>query len=296
MANFAAEGCFTALVTPFSADSASIDWAAYERLVESQIAGGVKGLVPCGTTGETPTLSEAEQRELIQRTVRMVRGRAAVVPGTGSNDTKKTIEATRAAFEAGADGAMIVMPYYNKPSQDGLRLHVELVAKSVSGPLMLYNIPGRTGVDLQVDTLGRILDACPNVVALKDASNGVHYCQSAAKFGNRLAVLSGDDALTVPMMSVGATGVVSVTSNLYPREVATVVEHMLARRPREARDAHVRLLPVHTAMFVEPNPAPVKAALAARGLMADSVRLPLVPATAQAREQIRKAVDAFEGR
>lgn len=296
MATFAARGCFTALVTPFSADGSSIDWGAYEKLLEAQIDGGVKGLVPCGTTGETPTLTDAEQRELIQRTVRVARGRAFVVPGTGSNSTKKTIEATRAAFEAGADAAMLVMPYYNKPSQEGLRLHVELVAKAVSGPLMLYNIPGRTGVDLQVETLERILDACPNVVALKDATNGVQYCLNAAKLGGRLSILCGDDALTVPMMSVGAVGVVSVTSNLYPREVSTVAELMLSRRMDEAREAHARLMPVHNVLFIEPNPAPVKAALATRGKMAASVRPPLVAATASARERIVRAIDAFEGR
>lgn len=290
-------GCFTALVTPFSADGSAIDWAAYEKLVEAQIAGGVKGLVPCGTTGEAPTLTDAEQRELIQKTVQIARGRAAVVAGTGSNSTKKTIEATRAAFEAGADAAMVVMPYYNKPSQEGLRLHVELVAKAVRGPLMLYNIPGRTGVDLHVDTLARILDACPNVVALKDATNGVVYCQHAIpKFGERLAIFSGDDALTVPMMSIGAVGVVSVTSNLYAHEVTGVVDAMLSGRVREAQQAHFRLVPVHNAMFLEPSPAPVKAALAQRGRMTTAVRPPLVEASASATERILAIIDTFEGR
>jgi len=296
MATFVARGCFTALVTPFSADGSAIDWPAFEKLLENQIAGGVKGLVPCGTTGEAPTLSDAEQRELFQRAVRIAHGRVAVVPGTGSNSTKKTIEATLAAFEAGADGAMIVMPYYNKPSQEGLRAHVELVAKAVPGPLMLYNIPGRTAVELHVDTLARILDACPNVVALKDATNGVQYCQQASKFGERLSILCGDDALTVPMMSVGAAGVVSVTSNVYPRAVSSVVDHMLAGRVDPAREEHLHLLPVHHAMFIEPSPAPVKAALAARGLATDAVRPPLVAASPDARERIQMAMTLFEGR
>jgi 4-hydroxy-tetrahydrodipicolinate synthase len=296
MSDFAARGCFTALVTPFTADGSAIDWAAYEKLLDAQIAGGVKGLVPCGTTGEAPTLSDAEQRELIQKTVQVARGRALVVAGTGSNSTKKTIEATRAAFEAGADGAMIVMPYYNKPSQDGLRLHVELVSKAVPGPIMLYNIPGRTAVDLQVDTLARILDACPNVVALKDASNGVQYCQNAAKFGERLQILCGDDSLTVPMMSVGAVGVVSVTSNLYPREVTAVVDGMLSGRVKDAEREHLCLLPVHGAMFVEPSPAPVKAALASRGRMTAAVRPPLVEASALAQKTLLAAIETFEAR
>jgi 4-hydroxy-tetrahydrodipicolinate synthase len=296
MSSLVLRGCLTALVTPFSSDGSSIDWDAYDGLVEAQIQGGVSGLVPCGTTGESPTLSDSEQRELVQRTARLAKGRAIVLAGTGTNSTKKTIEASRAAFEAGADAVMIVMPYYNRPSQEGLRQHIELVAKSVSGPVVLYNIPGRTGVDLSVQTLERVLDACPNVIGLKDASNGVHYCQSAAHLLGRLSILSGDDGLTVPMMSVGAKGVISVTSNLYPREVSAVVADMLAGNWIAARDAHLRLLKVHGAMFVEPNPAPVKAALAARGRMTGAVRPPLVALSEQGQKHVLAAIDAYEGR
>ncbi len=290
-----ARGCFTALVTPFTEDGAAVDFAAYEALLERQVTSGVAGVVPCGTTGESPTLSDAEQNELIERAVRAAKGRVAVLAGTGSNSTKKTIEASRAAFEAGADGVMLVMPYYNKPNQEGLRLHVEMVARAVPGPIVLYNIPGRTNVDLQIDTLIRILDACPNVVGLKDASGNVTYCQTLAAMKSRVSVLSGDDILTVPMMSVGATGVISVTSNLYPAEVSACVSEALAGNWAKARELHLKLVPVHQAMFVEPNPVPLKAVLAARGRMQRAVRPPLVPASDAGTARVLAALAAYEG-
>lgn len=288
-------GAYTALVTPFLADGSAIDWPAYERLVQSQLDGGISGLVPCGTTGEAPTLSDAEMRELVARTVRQVNGRATVLAGTGANSTKKTIEQSKAAIEAGADGVMIVMPYYNKPSQEGLFNHISLVAKAVSAPVVLYNIPGRTAVDLQVDTLLRVLDACPNVVGLKDASNGVMYCQEvASRAKDRLFVLSGDDPLTLPMMTVGATGVISVTSNLYPRAVSEVVADALAGRWADAMAKNLRLFPVHRALFCEPNPQPIKAALALKGLMMPVPRPPLVEASVACRARLNEVMRAFE--
>jgi 4-hydroxy-tetrahydrodipicolinate synthase len=296
MATLTLSGCFTALVTPFVASGKAVDGEAFERLVEAQIEGGVSGLVPCGTTGETPTLSEEEQVDVVKRTVKIARGRVPVVAGTGTNGTESTIAGSRAAFDAGADAVMIVMPYYNKPSQEGLFRHVTLVAKAVSGPVVLYNIPARTVVSLAVDTLFRILDACPNVVGMKDASGGVTYCQALAPLGDRLAVLCGDDALTVPCMSVGATGVVSVTANLFPRETSAVTRAMLEGRLRDARAAQLRLFPVHEALFTEPNPVPVKAALAARGLMTAAVRPPLVEASEANLRRILSIIDAYEGR
>lgn len=290
-------GTWTALVTPFTADGSAIDWEAYDALVDSQLAGGVSGLVPCGTTGETPTLSDAEQRELVQRTVSRVAGRVPVMAGTGSNSTKKTVESSRAALEAGADAVMVVMPYYNKPSQDGMRAHVEAVARAVGAPLVLYNIPGRTGVELAVDTLVAVLDTCPNVVGVKDATGHVLHCQETLRrTGDRAAILCGDDPLTVPMMSVGARGVISVTSNLYPARVSAVTTAALAGRWEEARRAHLALLPVHRAMFVEPNPQPLKAALAARGRMQASVRLPLVPASEATRALVARVMADYDGK
>src|SRR5258706_8503759 len=267
------QGVYTALVTPFSADGSSIDFEAYERLLSQQLDGGISGLVPCGTTGESPTLSDAEQRELIARAVRFAKGRVPVLAGTGSNNTKKSIEASKAAFEAGADAVMLVVPYYNKPSQEGLFRHVTEIAKAVSGPVVVYNIPGRSIVELSVDTLLRIADACPNVVGVKDASGNAFFIQELMnKARGRIVDLSGDDPLTLPMMAVGAQGVISVTSNLYPRPMSELVADALAGKWADAERKNSLLYPLHRALFVEPNPAPIKAALAMKGLGSESVR------------------------
>ncbi len=297
MAELVVSGAYTALVTPFTADASAIDWEAYEKLLGHQLDGRVAGVVPCGTTGEAPTLSDVEQQELVARTVSIVKGRAQVIVGTGSNSTKKTIDASRAAFEAGADGVMVVMPYYNKPSQEGLFNHVKLVADALPGPVILYNIPGRTAVDLSVDTLLRILDACPNVTGLKDASGNVLYCQELlVRAGTRVAVLSGDDALTLPMMSVGAKGVISVTSNVYPRAVRDSVDHAIEGRLELARRLQLDLFPVHRAMFSEPSPSPIKAALSLKAMISDSVRPPLLRASEACRQTLTAAMAAFEAK
>jgi 4-hydroxy-tetrahydrodipicolinate synthase len=290
-------GAFSALATPFTASGSEIDWASYEKLLESQLAQRIAGLVPCGTTGESPTLTDAEQKELVAHTVRAARGRAKVIVGTGKNDTKKSIEATQAAFAGGADAAMIVMPYYNRPSQEGLYRHVTLIAQASPGPVVLYNVPARTGVELAVETLLRILDACPNVVALKDASGNVTYCQEllSRSGGDRIAVLCGDDALNLPMLSVGAVGVISVTSNVYPRQVSEVVELARAGRFDAARERHLLQFPLHRALFLEPSPAPVKAALQQKGVFAGaSVRPPLVEASAACRGRLSELMAAYE--
>jgi len=296
MAELDLSGTLTALATPFTASGAEVDFVSYERLLADQLAGRVTGLVPCGTTGEAPTLSPAEQRELVALTVRAARGKAKVVVGTGSNDTKKTIEVTRAAFEAGADAAMLAMPYYSKPSQEGLLRHVTLVAQGAPGPLVLYNIPARSSVNLEVETLLRILDLCPNVVALKDASGGVIYCQELlSRAKDRIVVLCGDDPLTLPMMSVGARGVISVTSNVFPRAVSEVVEHALGGRWEQARERHISLFPVHRELFTEPSPAPVKAALAHRGLFASAdLRPPLVEASPTCKRRLAELLGTYE--
>lgn len=288
---------FTALVTPFSEDGSSIDFEAYEKLLAQQLAGGVSGLVPCGTTGESPTLSDVEQRELVSRTVRFAKGRVPVLAGTGSNNTKKSIEASKAAFEAGADGVMVVMPYYSKPSQEGMYRHVTEIAKAVSGPVVVYNVPGRSIVDLSVDTLLRILDACPNVVGVKDASGNVLFCQELmGKARGRVVNLSGDDPLTLPMMAVGAQGVISVTSNLYPAQVGEVVADALAGKWAEAERKNSRLYPVHRALFVEPSPAPIKAALALKGLIKKSVRLPIIEASQAHTDVLAQLIKSYEAK
>ncbi|WP_437732962.1 4-hydroxy-tetrahydrodipicolinate synthase [Sorangium sp. So ce1335] len=290
-------GTFTALVTPFTPDGEAVDFQALDALVEAQIAGGVSGLVPCGTTGESPTLTEAETTAVVRRVVEAARGRVPVIAGTGSFSTKKTIEASRAALAAGADGVMIVMPYYSKPSQDGLREHLLTVAKAVSAPIVLYNIPGRTGVDLAAETTERVCAAAPNVVAIKDASGNVLRCQELARrLGDRLTVLCGDDALTLAMMALGAKGVISVTSNVLPRETSAVTRKFLAGDLAGARAAHLALLELHGLMFVEPNPAPAKAALAALGRMSPAVRLPLAPAGDATRQQIAEAMRRLDAK
>ncbi|WP_437633248.1 4-hydroxy-tetrahydrodipicolinate synthase [Sorangium sp. So ce854] len=290
-------GTLTALVTPFTPDGEAVDFQALDALVEAQIAGGVSGLVPCGTTGESPTLTEAETTAVVRRVVEAARGRAPVIAGTGSFSTKKTIDASRAALAAGADGVMIVMPYYSKPSQDGLREHLLAVAKAVSAPIVLYNIPGRTGVDLSAETTERVCAAAPNVVAIKDATGHVLRCQELARrLGDRLTVLCGDDALTVAMMALGAKGVISVTSNVLPRETSAVTRKFLAGDLAGARAAHLALLELHALMFVEPNPAPAKAALAALGRMSPAVRLPLAPAGDATRQQVADAVRRLEAK
>jgi 4-hydroxy-tetrahydrodipicolinate synthase len=289
------QGVYTALVTPFSADGSSIDFDAYEKLLAHQLDGGISGLVPCGTTGESPTMTDAEQRELISRTVRFAKGRVPILAGTGSFNTKKSIESSKAAFEAGADGVMIVMPYYNKPSQEGLFRHVTEIAKAVSGPVVVYNVPGRHIVDLTVETLLRILDACPNVVGIKDASGNVLYCQDLmGKARGRIIDLSGDDPLTLPMLAVGAKGVISVTSNLYPRQVSEVVSDALSGKWVEAERKNSLLFPVHRAMFSEPSPAPIKAALAMKGMLGPTVRLPLVEASDACKANLTQVIRAYE--
>ena len=291
------QGVDTALVTPFSADGSSIDFEAYEKLLAEQIEGGVSGLVPCGTTGESPTLTDQEQRDLIARTVQIAKGRVPVLAGTGSNSTKKSIEASKAAFEAGADGVMIVTPYYSKPSQEGLFRHVTEIAKAVSGPVVVYNIPGRSIVDLSVDTFLRIVDACPNVVGVKDASGNSFFVQELmVKARGRVVDLSGDDPLTLPMMSVGARGVISVTSNLYPRQVSELVADALSGKWAEAERKSSALYPLHRALFSEPSPAPIKAALALKGVVQPSVRLPILEATPECKALLAQLIKAYEAR
>jgi 4-hydroxy-tetrahydrodipicolinate synthase len=291
------QGVYTALVTPFSADGSTIDFEAYEKLLAGQIEGGISGLVPCGTTGESPTLTDQEQRDLIARTVRFANGRLPVLAGTGSNNTKKSIEASKAAFEAGADGVMIVTPYYSKPSQEGLFRHVTEIAKAVSGPVVVYNIPGRSIVDLSVDTFLRIVDACPNVVGIKDASGNSFFVQELmVKARGRVVDLSGDDPLTLPMMSVGAKGVISVTSNLYPRQVSELVADAMAGRWGEAERKSSALYPLHRGLFSEPSPAPIKAALALKGMMQPSVRLPILEATPECKALLAQLIKAYEAK
>jgi 4-hydroxy-tetrahydrodipicolinate synthase len=291
------QGTFTAIVTPFIDDEAkAIDWAAFDRLIASQIDGGVEGIVPCGTTGESPSLDHEEQLQVIERCVKLAKGKAVVLAGTGTNSTRGTIAASQAAERAGADAVMVVVPYYNKPTQDGLREHFVAVAASVKCPVVVYNIPGRTGIDLAAETLAKICEKAKNVVAIKEATGNVLRAQEIVRLlGDRCAVLSGDDALTLPMISIGARGVISVTSNLYPAEVTKATRLALDGPVDAARRAHLALCCVHESMFVEANPAPIKAALAHKRRMSDAVRGPLARISEGARAKVVAALEAYEG-
>lgn len=290
------EGTFTALVTPFK-DDLSIDWDAFDKLVEGQIAGGVQGIVPCGTTGESPTLDHEEQLELVKRCVKLAKGKCIVLAGTGTNATRSTINASQAAVRAGADAVMVVVPYYNKPTQEGLRQHYVDVAAAVDAPVVVYNVPGRTSIDLTADTLARICEKASNVVAVKEATGNVLRAQEIARtIGSRISILCGDDGLTLPMISIGARGVISVTSNLYPAEVTKTTRLALEGKLEEARREHLALCPVHEVMFVEANPSPIKAALAHQGRMKDVVRGPLARISEPARAKVLAAVKAYEAR
>ncbi len=292
------EGTYTAIVTPFlDTPGQPVDWAALDALVDAQIAGGVSGLVPCGTTGESPTLSHEEHIEVIERTIARAKasgGKAQVVAGAGSNSTREAVEMAQHAERAGADAVMIVVPYYNRPTQDGLATHFVTVARSVKLPVVVYNVPARTGSDLLPETLARIAEAAPNVVCTKEATGNVLRAQKIVQtMGSRMTVLCGDDALTLPMMAVGARGVISVTSNVLPAEVSRVTRLALDGSWDEARRAHLALLSLHEAMFVEANPSPAKAALAMRGVMKDVVRGPLVPCSEGARKAVAAALEAY---
>ena len=285
-------GTFTALVTPFQ-DDLSIDWAAYEKFCEGQIAAGITGLIPCGTTGESPALDHEEQIELVKRTVKIANKRTKVIAGTGTSATRSTIALSQAAERAGVDALMVVVPYYNKPTQDGLFAHFTQVAASVKIPVIVYNVPHRTSMDLSADTLARIAEKSPNVLATKEATGNVLRAQEVAR-KTKLTILSGDDTLTLPMMSIGAKGVISVASNLYPAEVGRVVKLALEGKWDDARREHLRLLPLYESMFVEANPSPVKAALALKGIMKEVVRGPNVSISAGGREKVAAAIRAYE--
>lgn len=287
------EGTYTAVVTPFKA-SHEIDWSAFDRILADQIEGGVTGIVPCGTTGESPTLREDEQREVIARTVKSVKGRAQVIAGAGSASTEHAALLAKQAEQAGADAVMVVVPYYNKPTQDGLVRHFVAAAKAVTCPIVIYNIPGRSGVDLGVDAMARILDAAPNVVATKDATGNVMRAQQlAARFGKRLTVLSGEDPLTLPMIAVGARGVISVASNVLPAQVTNATKLALGGKMDEARAAHLRMLPFYESIFIEPGVASAKALLAHRGLCENVLREPMLPLGDAARKTLFAAYEAL---
>ncbi len=267
------QGTYTALVTPFRDDR--VDDPALVRLVEEQIASGVDGVVAVGTTGESPTLTHEEHIRVIRRTVEIAAKRTTVIAGTGSNSTREAIHLSLSAEEVGADALLIVAPYYNKPSQEGLFRHFETIAAATRLPVILYSIPGRCGVEIGIETTARLAAACPNIVAIKEAGGSVErVSQLRAKLPN-FTVLSGDDSLTLPFLSVGAEGVISVASNLIPGEIAKMVRAYLDGDVATAAALHAKYYALFKDLFIEPNPVPIKTALARRGWMTDDVRPPL---------------------
>ena len=286
-------GTFTAVVTPFR--NGDIDFAAFEKLVEAQIAAGITGLVAVGTTGESPTLTHDEKHEVIQRAIKIAKGRCKVIAGAGTNSTRDSIEATKFAEKAGADGALLVAPYYNKPSQEGLFRHFKAIADATKLPVMLYNIPGRCVVDIGPDTVVRLAEACRNIVSIKEASGSVdRVAELRRRLPNEFTILSGDDGLTLPFMSVGAAGVVSVASNLFPAELCALVRACESGDFKSAETLHRKMGLLFKDLFIEPNPVPVKTALAWRGAMSFEVRLPLCEMTEANQARLRKTLEAFE--
>ncbi|MDD2337039.1 MAG: 4-hydroxy-tetrahydrodipicolinate synthase [Geobacteraceae bacterium] len=273
------KGSIVAIITPFK--NGEIDEERLRELVEFQIENGTDGIVPCGTTGESPTLDYQEHDRVVEIVVHQVKKRVPVIAGTGSNSTKEAIEITAHAKRAGADGALLITPYYNKPSQEGLYRHYKAVAEAVAIPQVLYNVPGRTAVNILPQTVARLAEIS-NIVAIKEATGSLQQVSEIiALCGDKIDVLSGDDFVTFPLMACGGVGVISVTANIMPKEVADMIDFFNAGNMEEARKLHLKLLKISTVMFIETNPVPVKTALGLMGKCSDNVRLPLAPMSAE---------------
>ncbi len=286
------EGTHTALVTPFRDDR--IDEDAFRNLIDFQIREGVSGIVPVGTTGESPTLPHDEHNDAIRIAVEAAAGRCHVIAGTGSNSTTEAIALTQEAERIGATAALLVTPYYNKPSQEGLYLHYRAVAESVAIPLILYSIPGRCGIEIEPDTAVRLAADCPNIRAIKEAGGSVERVSALRQvLPNDFEIVSGDDSLTLPFLSVGAVGVISVASNIIPREVSQLVQAWLAGKPETARRLHAQFYRLFKELFIETNPVPIKTALALQGRMTSDLRLPLAPLTETNLNRLRQVLSDY---
>ena len=282
-------GAFTALVTPFR--NGEVDVEALEGMVEFQIQNGIHGLVPCGTTGETPAMSESEDRLVIETVVRVANGRLPVIAGTGSNSTDMAIKYTKMAEEVGANGSLQVSPYYNKPTQEGLYRHFAAVAESTDLPIILYNIPGRTSVTIDAETTARLAEI-PNIVGTKEATLSMNMAMDVMSLcGEGFDVLSGDDPVTLPLMSLGGRGVISVASNVAPAAVSDMVNALLKGNWERGRELHYELLPLFRALFVETNPIPVKTAASILGLCSDEMRMPMIPLQGENLDTLRRIME-----
>jgi 4-hydroxy-tetrahydrodipicolinate synthase len=284
-------GTYTAIVTPFK--KGKIDEPALERLIRIQVRAGVDGIVPVGTTGESPTVDYEEHIQIIALSMKFAGGRIKVIAGTGGNSTSEAIYLTQHAEKVGADGSLQVAPYYNKPTQEGLFQHFREVARCTRLPIVLYSIPGRCGVEIGVDTVKRLAQQCKNIVGIKEAGgNADRVSQLRAALGPRFVILSGDDSLTLPFMAVGAQGVISVATNVIPRQVAQMVKAYAAGKTGAALRLHQKYYPLFKDLFIETNPVPVKAALAMLGQIEEEYRLPLVPMSAKNREVLQATMKA----
>lgn len=284
-------GCATALVTPFESDG-SVDVERLRSLIEYQIAGNVRLLVPCGTTGESATMTDEEDQLVIRTTVEVARGRAKVIAGTGSNATNAAIQYSQTARELGVDGVLSVAPYYNKPTQEGLYAHFRAIAESVPGlPIAIYNVPGRTSSNIAAQTTLRLARDCENIVAVKEASGNLSLIMEILRDRPEgFKVISGDDALTLPIIALGGDGLISVASNEVPDLMSQLVNLALDGKWNEARALHYRLLPLLETNFIESSPGPVKAAMAMMGLIEENFRLPLVPIQEKSRARLREVL------
>jgi 4-hydroxy-tetrahydrodipicolinate synthase len=285
-------GSLVAIVTPFK--NGKIDEDALKKLIDFQIENGTHGIVPCGTTGESPTLSHEEHEYVIELTVKAVGKRVPVVAGTGSNSTKEAIRLTRFAEQIGADAALLVVPYYNKPTQEGLYLHFRQIASQVRIPLILYNIPGRSGVNMNPETVLRLAQECKNIIGVKEASGSLIQASKILYLcGRDFLLYSGEDALNFPLLAIGARGFITVTANVAPRDVADLYEFYIKGDIDKARDLHYRLLPLNDALFIETNPIPVKAALSMMDKIAYEYRYPLCQMSENNYLELKKALTDY---
>lgn len=285
------QGSFVALVTPFK-DDGSVDEKKFRELIEFQIKNGTDGIVPCGCTGEAATLTHEEQKKVIKVAVETVNKRVPVIAGTGSNSTEEAIDLTSYAQKAGADGALIITPYYNKPTPEGQYRHYAKIAKTADIPIMLYNVPSRTGISIFPETVAR-LSKIENIVAIKEASGSTDQTSQILSLCD-ICVLSGDDSMTLPLMSIGAKGVVSVVANITPREVSDMVKAFLNKNLEKAKKLHYHLFPLIKAMFIETNPIPVKTAMRILGKLNGNLRLPLCTIDPKNEERLKEVLQKYE--
>jgi 4-hydroxy-tetrahydrodipicolinate synthase len=282
------KGAIVAIVTPFK--NGQLDEDTYRQLIEFQLENGTHGIVPCGTTGESPTLSHAEHKRVVEVCLEQVNKRVPVIAGTGSNNTTEAIELTKHAQAAGADGALMITPYYNKPTQEGLYQHYKKIAECTNIPIVVYNVPGRTSLNLLPETVARLAEF-PNIVGIKEATGDLRQgAQVLALCGDKITVLSGDDFTALPLMTVGGQGVISVVSNVVPQDMARMCSAFLAGDLGQARQLHYKMWPLMEAMFYETNPVPVKTALKLMGKITGEVRLPLCPMSTANEEKLRQVM------